>query len=180
MTCIIGLEHEGKVYMGADSASCRDWDIRTLSTHKVFIRKDMIFGCTGSIRTQQIIQYNFIIPPNPHHGINGDKAYLFNDFIPAMRASLVEGGHTKIENNREETESVFLLGWNGHIYVIHSNFAVEQIALSYMATGAGENYAMGALAAMKIINPEKAIMKALEISGKFCNGVCPPYYVYSI
>jgi ATP-dependent protease HslVU (ClpYQ) peptidase subunit len=165
--------------MGGDSALIRDWDKRQLAEPKVFRLGEMLIGCAGSPRTQQLIQYNLEIPKN-NYTEHGDMRYLVTEFIPVLRTCLKNGGETKIENNREETESILLLGWHGKAYSIQTNFQVDRISNGFTATGVGDAYAMGALAAMTIINPEQTVLLALEIAGMFSNGVCGPYYVFSI
>jgi len=182
MTCIVAIEHQGKVYMGGDSAAAEGWDIRETACPKVFYLGNMVVGYTSSFRMGQLLQYNLEVPKREHSN-NDDMRYLVAQFIPAVRDCLKTGGYTKIENNQEEG-GIFLLGWYGKIYRIYGDFQVLSTISKFAAVGCGENYAMGALAAIfaqtRNPNPEVEILRALEIAGTFSSGVRGPYYVLSV
>ena len=55
MTCIVGLIHEDKVYIGADSAGAANGNITIRKDKKVFKVGEFIFGCTSSFRMIQLI-----------------------------------------------------------------------------------------------------------------------------
>jgi ATP-dependent protease HslVU (ClpYQ) peptidase subunit len=176
MTCIIALEHEGKVYMGGDSAAVSGWDIQKTANHKVFSIGEFLIGYTSSFRMGQLLQYHLDIPENNQ---GDDLQYLITKFIPAVRQCLKDGSYTKIENN-QESAGFFLIGYHGRAYKVCSDFQVLRVMNGFLAIGIGEQYALGALAAMDINQkPEQAIERALEIAGKFNIGVCEPYYVIS-
>lgn len=175
MTCIVALEYEGKVYMGGDSAAVAGWDIQATANPKVFLVGDFLIGYTSSFRMGQLLQYNLTIPEN----IDGDDMrYLVTKFIPAVRECLKEGGYTKVDNSREDG-GYFLVGYRGRAYKVANDFQITRMANGFIATGCGEGYALGALAAVEIVDPEKAVIRALEVAGMFSNGVCSPYYVIS-
>lgn len=50
MTCIVGLEHNGRVYIGADSAGVSGWDLTVRADKKVFRNGSFLFGFTDSFR----------------------------------------------------------------------------------------------------------------------------------
>ena len=58
MTCIIGLEHEGSVFIGADSAVGTYYTIQRVRTPKVFQRSQFLIGSSGSVRMGQLLQYS--------------------------------------------------------------------------------------------------------------------------
>ena len=176
MTCIIAIEHEGKAWMGGDSAAISGWDIQQTSNRKVFAVGDFLIGYTDSFRMGQLLQYHLDIPEN---NLDDDLRYLVTKFIPAVRECLKDGSYTKIENN-QESAGFFLVGYHGRVYKVCSDFQVLRVINAFIATGVGEQYALGALAAMDLQNPEQAIERALEIAGEFNIGVREPYYVLSI
>lgn len=176
MTCIVGVEHNGRVYMGGDSSAVSGWDIVPTAEKKVFKCEDMLIGYTSSFRMGQLLKYELKIPE--HSNISG-VGYLVRDFIPAVRECLKEGGYTKIENNREEG-GLFLMGMGGRLYEIADDFQVLRNMRGMAAVGCGAPYAIGALDVMmrsRRFDPGKAIIKALEIAGTYSAGVCGPYYV---
>jgi len=178
MTCIIGVEHCGRVYMGGDSAAVSGWDIVPTDDRKVFVVEDMIIGYTSSFRMGQLLKYELEIP---EHSSLAGMNYLVKDFIPAVRACLKDGGYTRIENNREEG-GLFLVGLGGRLYQVADDFQVLRSMRGVAAVGCGASYALGALTAMMPFDdgptgPFNAINKALEIAGMYSAGVCEPYYV---
>jgi len=177
MTCIIALEHKGKVYIGGDSAAVAGHDINVLINPKVFKIRDFLIGYTSSFRMGQLLQYNLEVPENLCG--DDDMRYLVTKFIPAVRDCMKNGGYIKIENN-QESGGYFLVGYHGKAYKVSDDFQITRTTNKFNAVGCGESYALGALAALNITNPEKAIIRALEIAGMFSSGVCPPYYVISI
>ena len=173
MTCIIALEHENKVYMGCDSAAASGWDMQPTALKKVFRVGEFLIGYTSSFRMGQLLEHHLEVREEKDED---DLNYLVTVFIPAVRTCLKDGGYTKINDNQEEG-GIFLVGYRGKAYKVNSDFQVNRFRTGFIATGCGEKYALGALAAQEIINPERAIMKALEIAGMFSNGVCGPYFV---
>jgi len=173
MTCIVALEHNGNVYVGGDSAAVAGWDVQSITHPKVFRVGDFIIGYTTSFRMGQLLEYNLTVPDNPD---GDDLRYLITQFIPAVRECLKQGGFAKVENNTEEGGE-FIVGYRGRIYLVGSDFQITHHRDRFLSTGCGESFAMGALAAMEITDPKKAVLKALKIAGMFSAGVRPPYYV---
>ena len=185
MTCIVALEFENQVFMGGDSTAARGWEISKVADPKVFITGDFIVGYTSSFRMGQLLQYNLEVEGNNTDNPNLDLQYLVQTFIPAARRCLKDGGYTKIDNNREET-GVFMLGYHGKTYSVFDNFQILRVLGGFAAIGAGNTYALGAYEMMKRKNeadlkkdPEAALLDILEVSGKLCGAVNPPYYIFS-
>lgn len=175
MTCIVALESNGKVYMGGDSAAVGNYDLQTVVNPKVFVREDFIIGYTTSFRMGQLLQYDMEIPLNEGED---DLKFLVSRVITAVRLCFKDGGYTTITNNNEVGGS-FLLGYRGKLYSIASDFQVTRFSDGFAAVGCGESFALGALGVLDKSKPEEAILKSLEISGKFSAGVRGPYYVFS-
>jgi ATP-dependent protease HslVU (ClpYQ) peptidase subunit len=186
MTCVIGLRENGKVYIGADSAASRNWEIYDASTKKVFCRQSgadskdgiYLFGCAGSYRMVQLLRYKLEIPICNFRNDRYIMQYMANDFIEAVRSCLKEGGLSQVDNNVESFFE-FLVGFRERLFVVRSDFAVLEHYTPYIAIGSGHRYAMGAMAALKnsIVDPVERITRALEISGEHCNGVRAPFVV---
>lgn len=174
MTCIVGLESGGKVYMGGDSASASGWDISATRLKKVFKRNGFLIGYTTSFRMGQLLQHSLEV--RLQKGDEDDLQYMVTVFIEAVRKCLKDGGFAKVENEREEG-GLFLVGYRGTLYEVHSDFQVNSYRDGFAAVGCGDNFAFGNLWATEGLEPEDRIMKALEAAGHFSGGVCPPYYV---
>lgn len=179
MTCIAGIAQDGKVWIGADSAAAGEWDIRVTALRKVFRRKQFLVGYTTSFRMGQLLQYRLDV--REQESSKEDLEYLVLDFIPQVRECLKSGGFMKIESNKE-AGGIFLLGYRGKLYKVHSNFQVNCFIDNdgMAAIGCGDDYALGAMAALDELPPKERILRALEISARFSNGVRGPFYVESI
>lgn len=183
MTCIIGLEHDGKVYMGGDSASNGGWETRVHVHSKVWRTQYLLIGISGSHRAGQVVRLNLErhLPegqtPSPANAYRFALEYV----VPAFQAVMKECNLTeKAEREENFPSGGFLIGCAGHLYTLWSNFALTEFAEGYTAIGQGEPYALGAMAALSDLPPKKRIKRALKIAGQFCNGVCGPYYVMEL
>lgn len=178
MTCIVAIEHNGKVYMGGDSAAVSGRDTRIIDSKKVFKLGPFLIGYTDSFRMGQLLQYNLVVEEQEYLHIEDDEEYLIKVFIPAVRKCLKDGGYAEINNNIESGGS-FLLGYKGKVYIIQSDFLLLRYKNVYSAIGCGDRYALGCLATnyFREDEPEERIIQALEVAGEFSNGVAPPYYV---
>lgn len=184
MTCIIGLEYSGKVYIGGDSASASGWDIRTTSLRKVFLNGQYLIGYTTSFRMGQLLQYATLpeYPDTWSRDRDTTLRFMVTEFIPAVRKIFADEGYTRIDNNREEA-GTFLIGYRGFLFNISDDFQVNQYQDGIASIGCGASYGLGALEILLNWHPdepERNLISALQASGKFSNGVCPPYYVESI
>ncbi len=168
MTCIVGLEHNGLVYIGADSLGVNVSNL-TKSVRddvKVFINGPFIMGCTSSFRMIQLLQYKFIPPPHLP-GID-DMRFMVTDFIDAVKKCFTDNGHTN---------GNFLVGYNKKLYVIDLDFQVGIPSIGYSAVGCGAMYAQGAMYANTKMKPIDRIKQALAAATEFSAGVAPPFLV---
>lgn len=185
MTCIVGLEHEGKVWMGGDAASVADLSIVTYRDPKVFIlhsphtKHDFLIGYTSSFRMGQIIKHAFI-PPSGLYALGIEK-YLTTCFTDALRALFKKKGF-----NSDETESSkggnFLIGYGGHLWEMNDDFHIGSpgsggVGSFYYAIGAASEIALGALYATSGDEPKNRCFKVLGASAEFCSAVRPPFTV---
>ncbi len=176
MTCIVAIEHEGNVYIGGDSAAAGGWDINEIAFKKVFRNGDFLIGYTTSFRMGQLLEYELSVPKQDEVD---DMRYMVTKFVPAVRELFKNAGFTKTENNREEG-GLFLVGYKGKVYRVDDNFQVIQYQGGEYAVGCGYAYALGSLETNKFNSPESRILKALEISAFFSNGVRGPFYVVKL
>jgi ATP-dependent protease HslVU (ClpYQ) peptidase subunit len=176
MTCIIAVEHEGKVYMGGDSAAAAGWDINEIDFKKVFKSGDFLIGYTTSFRMGQLLEHELSVPKQENES---DMHYMVTKFVPAVRELFKSAGFTKIDSN-QETGGLFLIGYKGKVYRIDSDFQVLRHLRGLYAIGCGFAYALGSLATNQSANAEEKVLKALNVSGIFSNGVREPYYVVTL
>ena len=172
MTCIIGLEQDGKAYVGADSASVtRQLDMRVTMVPKVFKNGKFIIGYTTSFRMGQLLQF-VKLPPCK----KPTEEYMINNFIDAIRSEFKKKGYSEIDNNVERGGQ-FIVGIKGYIYEIGSDFQVQRYVDGVASCGCGDEYAYGAMKALENLKPEKRIKKSLEIVSYYSSGVRAPFTV---
>lgn len=177
MTCIVGIEKAGQVWIGGDSASLSGLSKRIREDSKVFKVGDVLFGFTTSFRVGQLLRFSLTIPPQK---VEDDYQYLCTDFIDAVRKCLKNGGFTHIKDN-QEIGGTFLLGYKGRLYTVDSDFQVGKVTIGFDACGCGEDYALGSLYTTKDLkfNPEERLIKALKAAAQFSAGVAPPFKIIS-
>ena len=175
-TCIVGLESDGNVYIGGDSAGVAGYARSVRVDEKVFIKGRMIFGFTSSFRMGQILRYSFNPPAQTI--TQGDYEYLCGSWVDALVTCLKDKGYAKVNNN-EVSGGTFLLGFNGALYRVEGDFQVGRRVEPYDACGCADQLALGALAVLegKHIGPEEKVRRALEIAERFSAGVKGPFVI---
>jgi ATP-dependent protease HslVU (ClpYQ) peptidase subunit len=100
-------------------------------------------------------------------------------FAEHVRTLLKDKGVAKVESNAE-SGGQFLVGYRGHLYSVMSDFQVNEMADGYDAVGAGAEYALGALRALRGVAPTTRVRRALEVSAHFNMAVSAPFFVRSL
>src|ERR1035437_10258119 len=141
MTVIAALIHEGKVYMGGDSAAIDGSDcVYIRKDPKVFTNGPFLIGFTHSFRMGQLLMDASFLDPG-----NMDLfKYMRTQFVDAVRSRLQTGGYAKVESNREEMGE-FMVGVRGRIFDIESDYNVGESEDPYYAIGQGSQEALGSL-----------------------------------
>lgn len=174
MTCIVGLEDKGLVYIGGDSAGISGLSITVRADEKVFTTGPFIMGFTTSFRMGQLLRYKFD-PPNQANGVD-DMRYMVTTFIDAVRKCFFDNGFGSKEDNQGGT---FLVGYKGSLYSIQSDFQVAKPTTGYAAVGCGTDLALGAMFANSKLKPVDRVKNALSAASAFNAGVSPPFTILS-
>lgn len=177
MTCVIGVVHDERVYIGVDSASVQGWVRRTTNLRKVFRRGPFLIGYTTSFRMGQLLEHHLEVPRQQDG--EADMTYMVTKFVENARALLKDKGFSKIESNAE-TGGQFLVGYRGKLYSIQNDFQVGEMSDGLDAIGSGGDFALGAMKALEDLPPKRRIKKALQIAEHFNMGVCAPFHVRTI
>lgn len=180
MTCIVGIVHEGKVYIGGDSAAV--WGgtlgIVVRNDRKVFRNGDFVMGFTSSFRMGQLLAFNFN-PPKPRQGADV-FAYMVTDFIDAARQRMKDGGFARVKDNWSEQGGTFLVGYAGRLFQICDDFQVGESTHGFDAVGCGDHMALGALyASTETKDPIERLTTALKAAETFSAGVRGPFHFES-
>lgn len=178
MTCIVGVNHDGKVYLGGDSAAVSEvYDITIRVDPKVFIvNNDMAIGYTGSFRMGQLLRY--ITLPKHLEGMDCFQ-YMVTAIIPFIRKTFTDGGYNMKVDGRDEG-GFFLIGYRGHLYKIDEDYQVGEGTDEYAAVGWGRPYALGSLWHTKSLSPEDRINTALEVAAYYSGAVAPPFNIVKV
>lgn len=179
MTCIIGyIDEEKNIWMGGDSAGCTANNVWTRSDEKIFIVDNMIYGFTSSFRMGQILRYSFKRPKQVN---KDDYAYMCTSWIDKLRQCMKDKGFSNIKDN-EETGGQFLVGYQGNLYQIDTDFQVGQHVLNYDAVGCGRDFALASMFTMESMLqgnmfPNVKIKIALASAEKFSAYVRGPFTI---
>jgi len=178
MTCIVGLENNGTVWMGGDSAgTAGNMHQRVRKDKKVFVRGEFLIGFCGSFRMGQLLKHKLTLPL-PQEG-DDDVSYMVNEFVNAVRACLDE--ENKNLGEEEKLTPYFLVGYRGKLYNIQGDYQVGQPEDGFDAVGSGADIAMGAMHASRSVkNCKKRLQQALEASSRNNASVRPPFTIISL
>lgn len=178
MTVIVGLEHEGSVFIGGDSAGVAGYGLTVRADEKVFVNGPFIFGFTSSFRMGQLLRYSF--EPPYHRSDIGDEKFLSTVFIDAVRKCFRDGGFSR-KFNEVESAGTFLCGYRGKLYSIEDDYQVGRSVQPYHAVGCGDQIALGAMyASFEILaeaDPEYRMDIALEAAEQNSAGVRGPFTI---
>lgn len=175
MTCIVGLVHDGDVYIGGDSAGIAGLSVSIRADEKVFGNGPFIMGFTSSFRMGQLLRYKFSPPAQTVH--QGDMEYMVTSFIDAVRQCFAGNG---FGDKDASVGGNFLVGYKGKLYNIEADHQVGVPTLSYDAVGCGTDLALGALYATEGLSPEQRINAALSAASTFSAGVAPPFTILKL
>lgn len=180
MTCIVGYVHKKKVYIGADSLAMCDTEIIQRVDPKVFINKNFLIGFTTSFRMGQILMSSKFNPPKKKLN-QTDYDYMITTFIDHIRTLFIDCGFMKSDAGQDEG-GTFLIGYNGVLYKIESDFQVIISIDNYNSCGCGQKYALGVLYSLKDTDytPEEKITKALDAASYFDGAVGGKFKILSI
>lgn len=176
MTCIVGIEHQGRVWIGGDSLATDDnGNIAHLRGEKVFRNGPLVIGVTGSLRCTQLLHHALRVPER-RRGQSVD-AWMCTDFIGAVRAAFAGGGWEKKKDDGEALGGFFLVGIGSALYAVDDDFCATRAREGYQAMGTGGRCAKGALYATRRQPVEYRIKMALRAAcatNAFC---APPFTI---
>ncbi len=175
MTCIVGWRENGTITMGGDSAFLQEYYIESHVDQKVFRNGPYLIGGIQSPRMLQLLRYAFKPPMPPDQELHRFMVCLF---IDAVRECFTKAGFAKTENKVEEG-GCFLVGVKGRLFVVESDYQVNEHAINYAALGCGAEIALGALHALdgRGMSAHARVEAALDAAAYWCAGVEPPFTI---
>ena len=176
MTCCVGIEHDGGVLLGADSAGTAGWSQTIRSDAKAFVNGPFGMAYTSSFRMGQLLRYK-LNPPEPTKSDLKDlDRFIATTFIDAVRETFNENGYGKVDSNVERGGS-FLVGIAGRLYTIDSDYQFGRAVCGFDSVGCGSDLALGSLhtTSRYSIPPRERAQLALEAAAALSAGVAGPF-----
>lgn len=178
MTCIVGIAHKGKIWMGGDSASVCGERIQREALPKVYRRGEYLIGGAGDARIGDLLHYAFKPPTLPKHNLD---RFMATRFIPALQKCFEKFSYPPADTeNGDAFEGNILIGARGHLYNVDGLFAVGRVAEGFDAIGTGADLALGALYASANLRPQERLEVALSAAANFCQSVRPPFVIETL
>ncbi len=180
MTCIVGVIHNGKVWMGGDSAgTSMNMNQRIRADKKVFIKNDLIIGFCGSFRMGDLLKHTLKIP-NTDDVVDPDT-FMVNQFVDSLRDLLeTENKRAGLSGNDKLFPSI-LVGFHGRLYNIESDYQCGRPEDGYDSVGSGSSVAVGSMHGSKFISsPRRRIEIALEAAARNDAAVRPPFHILGL
>ncbi len=184
MTCIVGVEHEGAVYLGGDSALSDPslGSLRLLRQPKLFLKNRVAFGCCNDLRVQQLLQYVLNVPDHDPQLLD-DMEYLVTHLMGSIRSLQKKKGTIKVSESLETQEVQLLVGYRGTLYTVEENFQVYRSVDAWASVGSGSDMAMGSMhstAKVLGLTPEQRIIMALEAAEAYNGQVRRPFHIIKL
>jgi ATP-dependent protease HslVU (ClpYQ) peptidase subunit len=177
MTCIVGVETDSGVWIGGDSAAVSGWITVSTREPKVFANGDYLIGFTTSFRMGQLLRFADLPKPLDRSGEDLLR-FMCTEFVDAVRTLFKDGGFAQ-KDSEQEKGGTFLVGVNGTLLTVDSNYMIGRNQEGYAACGSGWEVALGALHATLRLSPERRVRKALEAAAHHSGGVRAPFTILS-
>jgi ATP-dependent protease HslVU (ClpYQ) peptidase subunit len=175
MTTIIGVQNADGCVIASDSRVAEGGKVYTHPNMvKAVERGSYIIGGAGDYRALQVVLHGWQPPLLTAKAKQNLYEFVINKVSTSLKATLVEAG---IEFNKgsEDSDSKFelqlLIGINGTIFEIDSDFAVAMNDTGLYAIGSGGDYALGALHA------GATVLDAMRIAAVNNNGTSAPFHI---
>lgn len=169
MTAIVGIETDGRVLLGADSAVTWGDTLVTCKQPKVWTIGDIVIGVAGDSRACDVVRY-YLIKMKQFDGIDA-AAWAARELASAFKAAMKEVGQS-------DNSCDMILGVGTKLLGIDENGGVVAFSERYGAIGAGSPYALGSLYATDTsmtLSPRNRMVTALEAAALYCPSVRGPW-----
>jgi len=164
MTCIVGVEHGGRVYLGGDA--CVAWaDCQTrLPQRKVRRVSGIVMGASGAMREVGLV----LTWTPPRYDGSDPHLWVVEVFAAEFLRRLKAGGVRK-------PQVELLIGVGGTLLSVDAWGGEHGWPEGYGASGSGAEVAKGALGALPRASPRTRLRRALELAAEHCYAVSPPF-----
>lgn len=136
MTCIVGIAHDGEVYLASDRGLSDDDIITSMSAPKVRQNDKYLIGYADSPGTGQLLHW-ITLPTPPRNNV---EKFMRTTFVNAVRKQLNDSG----VDLKDGAHASFLIGVSGQLFFVDTtDWQVTEC--DYMSIGSGASIAMGSL-----------------------------------
>lgn len=167
MTTIVGLVHNGEVWIGADSCSTRGYRRETTRSDfgKMFRVGRLLVATSGRARASQALQHRLTIP-HRHPDVSLSR-WAVVELSDAIRQTLKDSECATVENGRFKSGVSAIFATDNHLFRLNACGAVCEPDDGLAAEGSGGDYALGAMHATAGLEPEDRIIAALEAAERY-------------
>ena len=189
MTAIVGLIHNGAVWLAGDRALAQGTSLTPTTLPKVWRSGEFVIGCSGDY--SWLTAWLDELPPDAESWRPDSAfAYLRRVCLPAIRQRMLDAGRVgKGQDGVETCDGSALIGYAGELFEVNGNgFSVIPCAAHVAGVGCGADLAIGATAAQMghgrqwsfgQPDPERVLLLALGIAERFAAYVIGPFDVVS-
>lgn len=136
MTCIVGIAHNGEVFLASDRGLSDDDIITSMSAPKIRQNDKYLIGYADSPGTGQLLHW-ITLPTPPRNNV---EKFMRTTFVNAVRKQLNDSG----VDLKDGAHASFLIGVSGQLFFVDTtDWQVTEC--EYMAIGSGSSIAMGSL-----------------------------------
>lgn len=176
MTCIVGLVHEGEVWMGGDR--CVTWGSsgrQAADTQPKIARiGNMLIGAAGESNASDLVFWTESLSTFD----GGDaKKYLLRQVVPWLRSVAEDKGRMEVRDGRKILPWCLLFGIGGRLFDCDDGGDVCEPTPGYWSLGLGGHTAVGSLhtTARTRLAPRRRLYLALKAASDLTDSVGPPF-----
>jgi ATP-dependent protease HslVU (ClpYQ) peptidase subunit len=177
MTCIVAVETDKGVWIGADRLGSNGHIGSPVTFPKIFSNGSLTIGYTSSFRMGQLLQYALKVPNLPVNA-NLDK-WVATDLVKAIREAFKDNEWNESKDG-VAIGGAFLVVVKNRVYEIQSDFSFLRSISGEYAVGSGQDYALGSLRSTRGQEPEKRLIEALATAAEYVVSVGEPFDVIKV
>jgi ATP-dependent protease HslVU (ClpYQ) peptidase subunit len=146
MTTIIGVEYANRCVVLGDSRVVGDSKIYSHPDMvKVITNGNYLVGVAGDVRALQVVLHTWKPPAFLAKDRTNIFQFMVNKVAPSLKQLLTDAGLLDSKSPDKDFEINIIVGLNGSLFEIDSDFAVSRSDSGYYGIGTGGDYALGAL-----------------------------------
>ena len=175
MTTIVGVQNADGCVIASDSRVAEGGKVYTHPEMvKAVERGNYIIGGAGDYRALQVVLHGWQPPLVSAKAKQNLYEFVINKVAPSLKSTLTEAGiefNKSSDNDDDKFELSLLIGINGTLFEIDSDFAVAMNDTGLYAIGSGGDYALGALHA------GASVLDSMRIAAVNNNGTSAPFHI---